>query len=85
MSWNKEGSVNLMQVSNTVIGVGTKWANPLIGVCTGQMLILKTANTIEICEIASVQSDTQLMLASQYSRASKTGVSYEWGSSIANI
>lgn len=77
MSWYKEGSVNITQGSNTVIGVGTKWTNPLIGVCAGQMLILKTANTIEIYEIASVQSDTQLTLANQYSRATKTGVSYE--------
>ena len=77
MSWYKEGSVNIEQGSKTVIGNDTKWTNPLIGVCAGQMLILKTAETIEIYEIASIQSDTQLTLANKYNGVTKTGVSYE--------
>lgn len=77
MSWYKEGSVNIEQGSKTVIGNDTKWTNPLIGVCAGQMLILKTAETIEIYEIASIQSDTQLTLANKYNGVTKAGVSYE--------
>lgn len=77
MSWYTTGSVNLTNGSKTVTGVGTKWTNPLIGICAGQMLILKTTDTIEICEIASVQSDTQLTLANKYEGVTKTGVNYE--------
>ncbi|OCG21151.1 hypothetical protein A9G11_08410 [Gilliamella sp. wkB108] len=77
MSWYTTGSVNLTNGSKTVTGVGTKWTNPLIGICAGQMLILKTKDTIEICEIASVQSDTQLTLANKYAGVTKTGVNYE--------
>lgn len=77
MSWYKEGSITLEQRSKKVIGSGTKWTNPLIGICSGQMLILKTQNTIEIYEIASVQSDTELTLAKQYDGETKSGLGYE--------
>lgn len=77
MSWYKEGSITLEQNSKKVIGSGTKWTNPLIGICSGQMLILKTQNTIEIYEIASVQSDTELTLAKQYDGETKSGLDYE--------
>ncbi|WP_218837555.1 hypothetical protein [Gilliamella sp. Occ4-3] len=77
MSWYKTGTVNVTDNSKIVTGINTKWTNPLIGICSGQMLILQTSNTIEIYEIASVQSDTQLTLAKDYSGASKTGVKYE--------
>jgi Membrane protein involved in colicin uptake len=77
MSWYTTGKVNLTNSSKTVTGLATKWTNPLIGVCAGQMLILKTAETIEIYEIASIQSDTQLTLANKYNGVTKTGVSYE--------
>ncbi|MFQ0973176.1 hypothetical protein [Gilliamella sp. CG35] len=77
MSWYKSGSVNIEQGSKIITGIDTKWANPLIGVCSGQMLILKTKNSIEICEIASVQSDTQLTLANEYNGETKAGVNYE--------
>ncbi|MCO6550990.1 MAG: hypothetical protein J6580_09975 [Gilliamella sp.] len=77
MSWYKTGAVNVTNNSKIVTGINTKWTNPLIGICSGQMLMLQTSNTIEIYEIASVQSDTQLTLAKNYSGASKTGVSYE--------
>lgn len=52
MSWYKTGTVNVTKNSNIVVGEGTKWTNPFIGICAGQMLILKTQNTIEIHEIA---------------------------------
>ena len=76
MAWYKEGSITLEQKSKKVIGSGTKWTNPLIGICSGQMLILKTQNTIEIYEIASVQSDTELTLAKQYDGETKSGLDY---------
>ncbi|OCG27622.1 hypothetical protein A9G45_06385 [Gilliamella sp. HK2] len=77
MSWYKTGTINVTNGSNAVTGYNTKWTNPLIGVCSGQMLILQTQNTIEIHEIASIQSDTQLTLAKTYSGTSKTGITYE--------
>ncbi|WLS93574.1 hypothetical protein [Gilliamella apis] len=77
MSWYKIGTVNVTKNSNVVVGEGTKWTNPFIGICAGQMLILKTQNTIEIHEIASVQSDTELTLATQYSGETKSGLKYE--------
>ncbi|OCG77402.1 hypothetical protein A9G42_05720 [Gilliamella sp. Nev6-6] len=77
MSWYKTGTVNVINNSKIVTGINTKWTNPLIGVCSGQMLILQTQNIIEIYEIASIQSDTQLTLAKVYSGTSKTGITYE--------
>jgi len=77
MSWYKTGTVNVTKNSNIVVGEGTKWTNPFIGICAGQMLILKTQNTIEIHEIASVQSDTELTLTTQYSGETKSGLKYE--------
>ena len=77
MSWYKIGTVNVTKNSNVVVGEGTKWTNPFIGICAGQMLILKTQNTIEIHEIASVQSDTELTLAIPYNSETKSGLKYE--------
>lgn len=77
MSWYKEGSINIEHKSKIVTGVNTRWANPLIGICAGQMLILQVSNAIEIYEIASIQSDTQLTLAKEYCGANKVGVKYE--------
>lgn len=77
MSWYTDGSINVEQNSKKIIGVNTKWTNPLIGICSGQMLILKTQNTIEIHEIASVQSDTELTLANPYTGGTKSGLKYE--------
>ena len=77
MSWYKTGTVNVTDNSKIVTGVNTKWTNPLTGISSGQMLILQTSNTIEIYEIASVQSDTQLTLAKAYSGTSKTDITYE--------
>lgn len=77
MSWYTDGSINVEQNSKKIIGVNTKWTNPLIGICSGQMLILKTQNTIEIHEITSVQSDTELTLANPYTGGTKSGLKYE--------
>lgn len=77
MSWYKTGTVNVTNNSKIITGINTKWANSLIGICSGQMLILKTQNTIEIYEIASVQSDTELTLAKHYDGETKSGLGYE--------
>lgn len=77
MSWYKTGTINVTKGSNIVTGIGTKWANQLSGVSAGRMLILQSSNQIEIYEIASVQSDTQLTLADDYGGESKTGVIYQ--------
>ena len=77
MSWYKTGTINVTKGSNIVTGIGTKWANPLLGISAGRMLLLQSSNQIEIYEIASVQSDTQLMLADDYRGESKTGGIYQ--------
>lgn len=77
MSWYTTGTVNLTKGSKTVTGVGTKWANSLSGVSTGRMLILPTTATVEIYEIESIQSDTQLTLAENYSGATVTNKTYK--------
>ena len=77
MSWYTDGSITVEKNSKKVFGVGTKWTNPLIGICSGQMLILKTQNTIEIYEIASLQSDTELTLANPYNGETQSGLKYE--------
>lgn len=77
MSWYKTGTINVIKGSNIVTGVGTQWANQLLGISAGRMLLLQSSNQIEIYEIASIQSDTQLTLADDYRGESKTGVIYQ--------
>lgn len=77
MSWYKTGTINVTKGSNIVTGIGTKWANQLLGISAGRMLLLQSSNQIEIYEIASVQSDTQLTLADDYRGESKTGGIYQ--------
>ncbi|QHJ83032.1 MAG: hypothetical protein [Caudoviricetes sp.] len=77
MSWYKIGTVNVTKNSNIVTGVGTKWTNQLLGVSAGRMLILQTSKQIEIYEIESVQSDTQLTLSDSYSGETLKGLKYK--------
>lgn len=77
MSWYKTGTVNVTNGSNIVAGVGTQWANQLSGVSAGRMLLLQSSNQIEIYEIASVQSDTQLTLADNYGGNTAKGITYK--------
>ncbi|OCG12699.1 hypothetical protein [Gilliamella apicola] len=76
MSWYKTGTINVTKNSNIVTGVGTKWTNQLSGVSAGRMLILQTSKQIEIYEIESVQSDTQLTLSDNYSGETLKGLKY---------
>lgn len=76
MSWYKTGTVNVTKNSNIVTGEGTKWTNQLSGVSAGRMLILQTSKQIEIYEIESVQSDTQLTLSDNYSGETIKGLKY---------
>ena len=77
MSWYKTGTINVTKNSNIVTGVGTKWINQLSGVSAGRMLILQTSKQIEIYEIESVQSDTQLTLSDSYSGETLKGLKYK--------
>lgn len=77
MSWYNTGTIAVTNGSKIVTGVGTKWTNSLIGICAGQMLLLHTEGFIEICEIASVQSDTQLTLANKYNGKTRSGIKYQ--------
>ena len=76
MSWYKTGTVNVTKNSKIVTGAGTKWTNQLSGVSAGRMLILQISNQIEIYEIESVQSDTQLTLSDNYSGETIKGLKY---------
>ena len=76
MSWYKIGTVNVTKNSKIVTGVGTKWTNQLSGVSAGRMLILQISNQIDIYEIESVQSDTQLTLSDNYSGETIKGLKY---------
>ena len=76
MSWYKIGTVNVTKNSNIVTGVGTKWTNQLSGVSSGRMLILQISNQIDIYEIESVQSDTQLTLSDNYLGETIKGLKY---------
>ncbi|MEQ9886179.1 hypothetical protein [Pectobacterium zantedeschiae] len=67
MSWYKTGSVTATNGSKIITGNGTQFSNPLNGVSTGRMLLLPGAGTVQIYEIESVQSDTQLTLVSAFS------------------
>ncbi|MCT6866661.1 MAG: hypothetical protein M3Z63_01145 [Gilliamella apicola] len=76
MSWYKTGTVNVTKNSNIVTGAGTKWTNQLSGVSSGRMLILQISNQIDIYEIESVQSDTQLTLSDNYLGETIKGLKY---------
>ncbi|WP_440863263.1 hypothetical protein [Symbiopectobacterium purcellii] len=76
MSWYKTGTIAATNGSKIITGVGTQFANPLNGVSAGRMLLLPAAGTVQIYEIESVQSDTQLTLVSAFNGTTGTGKAY---------
>ncbi|MCL6366701.1 hypothetical protein EXT60_21015 [Pectobacterium carotovorum subsp. carotovorum] len=76
MSWYKAGSVTATNGSKIITGAGTQFTNPLNGVSAGRMLLLPGSGTVQIYEIESVQSDTQLTLVSAFAGISGSGKLY---------
>ncbi|XYQ56834.1 hypothetical protein ACS91J_10835 [Pectobacterium carotovorum] len=76
MSWYKIGTIATINGSKIITGAGTQFTNPLNGVSAGRMLLLPAAGTVQIYEIESVQSDTQLTLVSAYSGTTGSGKLY---------
>lgn len=76
MSWYKIGTIAATNGSKIITGTGTQFTNSLNGVSAGRMLLLPAAGTVQVYEIESVQSDTQLTLVSAYTGATGTGKAY---------
>lgn len=76
MSWYKTGTIAATNGSKIITGTGTQFTNSLNGVSAGRMLLLPAAGTVQIYEIESVQSDTQLTLVSAFTGATGTGKAY---------
>ncbi|WP_042859479.1 discoidin domain-containing protein [Dickeya sp. NCPPB 3274] len=74
--WYKSGSLSLFSGSKVVLGDNTLWADKNNGVIAGGMLLIFADCSIKIYEIASVVSDTELVLASEYSGCTANGVHY---------
>ncbi|KGA39410.1 hypothetical protein KU75_22930, partial [Pectobacterium odoriferum] len=76
MSWYKTGSIAATNGSRIITGAGTQFTNPLNSVSAGRMLLLPGSGTVQIYEIESVQSDTQLTLVSAFTGTAGSGKSY---------
>ncbi|MBP2850604.1 discoidin domain-containing protein [Dickeya oryzae] len=74
--WYKSGGLSLFSGSKVVLGENTLWADKNNGVSAGSMLLIFADCGIKIYEIASVVSDTELMLSSEYSGCTANGVHY---------
>lgn len=74
--WYRTGSLSLFSGSKVVLGNNTAFADKSNGVAAGGMLLIFTDCSIRIYEIASVVSDTELMLASEYAGCTENGVRY---------
>jgi hypothetical protein len=74
--WYRTGTIAATKSSKTVTGTGTKWADAKQGVGPGQMLLLPTAGTVVMYEIASVQSNTQLTLVDAFTGTTVTAQAY---------
>nr|NMN90988.1 hypothetical protein [Brenneria salicis ATCC 15712 = DSM 30166]RBP66482.1 hypothetical protein DES54_1039 [Brenneria salicis ATCC 15712 = DSM 30166] len=76
MSWYRTGTIAATNGSKIITGAGTQFLNPLNGVSAGRMLLLPGAGTVQIYEIASVQSNTQLTLVDNYTGTTGAGKLY---------
>jgi hypothetical protein len=62
MSWYKTGTISIAANSTTVTGIGTQWTNSIYGIGAGQILLIPGSGDVQMFEIASVISNTQLTL-----------------------
>ncbi|MEN3259105.1 hypothetical protein AAH678_10085 [Sodalis endosymbiont of Spalangia cameroni] len=64
MAWYKTGTLSIAANSKKATGHGTRWADNKQGIGPGQMLLLPGTGSVALYEIASVVSDTELLLVS---------------------
>ncbi|WP_277971738.1 hypothetical protein [Pantoea agglomerans] len=62
MAWYRTGTIAATKDGKTITGTGTKWADNKQGIGAGQMLLVPGSGSVEIYEIATVKSDTELTL-----------------------
>ncbi|QIZ48146.1 discoidin domain-containing protein [Dickeya zeae] len=74
--WYKIGSLSLFSGSKVVLGNNTAWADKNNGVSAGSMLLIFADCKVRIYEIASVVSDNELVLASEYIGCTENHVNY---------
>ncbi|WP_074013763.1 tail fiber domain-containing protein [Candidatus Sodalis sp. SoCistrobi] len=86
MAWYKTGTLSIAANSKKATGHGTRWADNKQGIGPGQMLLLPGTGTVALYEIASVVSDTELLLVSGPPKAVKEAsyaiVTYNGGSYV---
>lgn len=86
MAWYKTGMLSIAANSKKATGHGTRWADNKQGIGPGQMLLLPGTGTVALYEIASVVSDTELLLVSGppkgVKEASYAIVTYNGGSYV---
>ncbi|MEN3257588.1 tail fiber domain-containing protein [Sodalis endosymbiont of Spalangia cameroni] len=86
MAWYKTGTLSIAANNKKATGHGTRWADNKQGIGTGQMLLLPGTGTVALYEIASVVSDTELLLVSGPPKAVKEAsyaiVTYNGGSYV---
>lgn len=86
MAWYKTGTLSIAANSKKATGHGTRWADNKQGIGPGQMLLLPDTGTVALYEIASVVSDTELLLVSGPPKAVKEAsyaiVTYNGGSYV---
>lgn len=86
MAWYKTGTLSIAANSKKATGHGTRWADNKQGIGPGQMLLLPGTGTVTLYEIASVVSDSELLLVSGPPKAVKEAsyaiVTYNGGSYV---
>ncbi|WP_406704185.1 tail fiber domain-containing protein [Sodalis sp.] len=86
MAWYKTGTLSIAANNKKATGHGTRWADNKQGIGPGQMLLLPGTGAVALYEIASVVSDTELLLVSGPPKAVKEAsyaiVTYNGGSYV---
>lgn len=74
--WYRAGTISIPANSKIVTGTNTKWADSKQGIGAGQMLLIPGAGTVQLYEIASIDSDTQITLNDALVGAAISGSNY---------
>lgn len=82
MAWYRTGTIAIANGSTTVTGTGTNFIDTAAGVNAGDMLIVGTGTSLRQYEIATVNSATQLTLATAANLAVAAGSAYQIATSI---
>ncbi|WAT01530.1 hypothetical protein [Rouxiella chamberiensis] len=75
-NWYKTGTAKVTKGSAVVTGTGTAWADNKQGIGPGQMFLVPGSGTVLMFEILSVDSNTQLTLASTFTGTTATAAAY---------